>query len=233
MLVLATVSALVDLLQPFRAVIYPAFFVGFFVATGIALLLHRNRYVRTTYVAGFFALLLLVNLVVPAHVLPLLHWHKFSEPYSQDLVWQEVRLVDEHGREVVYDDKGTLGVDGVKMEDLQREMRTEYSDEQNCAVVDWLLERASVYRERVVDRPPHRWLRFPPHGLNNQWTSADLEGYGEFVGLRIYEQQVTTSSDGTEVTAYAEHRVFDTTAEGLPPGECAPRRTTERPRRGR
>lgn len=216
----AIVSFIVDILQPYRHIIYPAFFLGFFVATLVALVFHRNQLVRSTYVAGFFALLLVVNLAIPVHLVPIMHWHKFSEPYPEELVWHQVRLVDEDGQEIIYDDKGTMGVDGVRMERLQRWMRTEYSDQRNCEVVRWLLERAEAYRDRVLDRPVYRWLRFPPHGLNDQWTREDLHGYGEFVGIRIYEQQVVTSADGQEVLSYTERVVFEHADPDTVPDRC-------------
>lgn len=206
---LSVIQALVDLLQPYRVAVYTLFFVGFFVATLVAFVLHRVRFVRSTYVAGFFALLLVVNLAVPVHALPLVHWHKFSEPRAQELVWHEVRVVDSNDRELVYDDRATLGVDGVTMEDLQREMRTEYTHRKNCEVSRWLLERARLHRDRMTTQSPLDWLRFPPHGLNNQWTAEDLQGYDAFVGLRIYELRVVTSADGSEVNARDETKVYE------------------------
>jgi cytochrome c biogenesis protein CcdA len=75
-------------------------FVGFFLATLVAIFYHRNRYVRTTYIAGFVGTLLALNLFLTANVLPLVHWHKFSSPQEQSQTVYQFRLVDTQGNEL-------------------------------------------------------------------------------------------------------------------------------------
>jgi len=119
--IIATFQSYVDVLLPLA-------FGAFFLVTAIALAFNRRRYVRRTYVAGFFAVLVTINLVgLP--VLPMMYWHKFSEPRTESQTSYEFRLVDTDGDELRYQTEATLAVDGVTLASLQQRMLTDYSRE--------------------------------------------------------------------------------------------------------
>lgn len=69
-------------------------------------------------------------------------------------------------------------------------------------------------------------LQFPNHGLTSTWTSELLEGYDEFVGLRIYRMTVETSPDGTEIESYEEEILFELFPNGTAPERRAAPNTT-------
>jgi len=73
-----------------------------------------------------------------------------------------------------------------------------------------------AYRTEVQNPSWKRHLRYPNHGLAVAWTPAILEGYGEFVGIRIYRMTYETSADGTEITAYDEELLLEAYPFGTP-----------------
>lgn len=189
-------------------VLLPLAFGAFFVGTAIALAFNRRRYVRRTYVAGFFAVLVTINLIgLP--VLPMMYWHKFSEPRPESQTHYEFRLVDTDGDELRYQTEATLAVDGVTLASLQRKMLTDYSREKNERIARYLIQRAREHRQRVTTRSPFRYLRFPPHGLIEGWDRETLARHSAFVGLRLYRVNLTTSADGTKVLSRSEEVVLE------------------------
>ncbi|MFC6835070.1 hypothetical protein [Halomarina ordinaria] len=188
------------MMQGTMDLLVPLFFVGFFAAAIVAVAFAGNRYIRGTYLAGFFTVFIAVNLFVSVIPAPVVHWHKFSDVRDQDQTHYELRVVDAEGRELQYDNKATLGANGVAMADLHREMRTERTAEGNREMGQYLLDRATRYRSSVEEERPWRFLRFPPHSTTGTWTPQRLSNYDEFVGVRLYRFNVSTSEDGQEVT---------------------------------
>lgn len=203
-----------------------AFFVGFFVAAGIAIRFAARPHVRNGFLGGFFALLLVVALVAPFQPLPLIQWHKFSEPVPQTQTQYQLRVVDEDGRELQYDVAATLAVDGAYLHRYLDDFVAADPAEQR-RVGAYLVERANVHRNEVENPPLTRSLRYPPGFVHDRWTPAELARYGEFVGLRVYEITTTTTSDGREVTDVEEELVFeqfygDAAATSLADADAAP-----------
>jgi hypothetical protein len=188
--------------------LYPMFFTGFFIAAAIALAFHRRSYIKRTYVAGFLAVLVMINLIgLP--ILPMIFWHKFSEPRPEAQTHYEFRVVDAEGDELPYDAEATLQTDNVRFAILQREMLTEYSREKNERVAGFLLRRARVHREKVTNRSPLQYLRFPPNGVVEGWDGRNLSRYSTFVGIRLYEIRLNTSADGTAITSRSETMLLE------------------------
>ncbi|SDM61745.1 hypothetical protein SAMN04487949_2276 [Halogranum gelatinilyticum] len=202
-------SQLLSLLEPVLSVIVPAFVVGFFLVSLVAIALNSNRTVRNVYIAGFFALLLVVNLAAPVTPAPLVKWHKFSEVRDTEQTEYVFRVVDADGAELGYDDDATLEMGSVALTSIQLRMRTEFTPEKNVEVAQWMLDRAAVHRADVEANSWTRYLAFPRHGLSNSWTPATLEDYGEFTTLRLYRVDFTMSEDGSEVTSYSETLVYE------------------------
>lgn len=209
-------DAIRQVLGPYLDLILPLFFVGFFVAALVALVFDTDPRVRKTYVTGLFVLILLVN-VAGVTAPPLTHWQKFAQAYHEEQTVYEIRVVDAAGNELHYDHRATLSVDGVTIFILQRELVEERPRDEKIRRARFLLERAIEYRERVESRSPLRWLRFPPHGLDNMWTPARLDGYAEFVGIRVYRLDVVTGEDGRRVISVSETLVVE-----YLPGERSP-----------
>ena len=187
-------------------------FVAFFVGTAFALAFHRHRYVKRSYVAGFLVVFLVVNLTGLA-VLPMMHWHKFSEPRPESQTHHSLRLVTAEGEELSYPTEATLSADSVSFSALTRKMRTEYSPAQNRRLVRYLLVRARDHRQAARHRSVVQYLRFPPHGFLESWDQATIRSNVPLVGLRLYRTNLTTSPDGTEVLSRSE-----TLVEGFYPG---------------
>lgn len=178
-------------------------FVAFFVVTAIALAFYRRRYVKRTYVAGFLAVFVTTTLVgLP--VLPMMHWHKFSEPRPESQTHYHLRLVDSEGDELPYPTEATLAVDSVSFGALTTKMRTEYTPQRNRRIARYLLERARDHRHAMGNRSMLRYPRFPPHSLLESWDEETVRSHSRLVGIRLYRIDLTTSADGTRVTSRSE-----------------------------
>jgi hypothetical protein len=175
---------------------------GFVVVTVVAVALADRPRIRRTYVAGFFVCLLVVNLIGVAP-LPFMHWHKFSGERPEAAVLHEFRVVDAAGREIDYDHRATLSVDGFSMYLVTSRM-DEYDEARRAAVAAYLLERANVYRASIESRSALHLVRFPPHAIEDTWDELELAEYDEFVGVRYYRLTLVTSADGTTVDSYSE-----------------------------
>jgi hypothetical protein len=208
-MLLPTSLQITSQLRPLYDVLVPLFVVGFFLAALVAIALSDNRAVRRTYIGGFFALLIVVNLFSPITPAPLMKWHKFSEVRETEQTEYVFRVVDTQGAELAYDEAATLSAGSVALATVQQRMRTEFSSEKNAAVARWLLDRADVHREKVTAQPFSRYLHFPRHGLSNEWTPERLDGYSEFTAVRLYRVDLTLTEDGTEVTSYTETLVYE------------------------
>ena len=207
--VLAAIPAMIgiDFFRANAEVILPLFFIGFFLAAFVAIFTRNDR-ARTTFLAGFFVLLLVIN-VSGFFVLPLVHWQKFSKPQPATETFYEFQVVDAEGRELQYDYRATLSVDGVTMRLLREKMLTEYSPAKKEEVGCYFLDRARAYRDRVTGRSSLHLFRFPPHGIQDTWTEAQLDGYARFVGIRYYKVTVTTSPDGSRIVDRSRQLLFE------------------------
>lgn len=209
MVFLVAPSQLLTALEPVLSLVVPAFIVGFFLVSLVAIAWNRNRTVRNVYVGGFFALLLVVNLAAPVTPAPLVKWHKFSEVRDTEKTEYVFRVVDASGAELAYEDDATLNTGSVALTAIQLRMRTEFTPEKNAEVAQWMLDRAHAHRAGVEANSWTRHLAFPKHGLSNGWTPAILDGYGEFTTLRLYRIDLTMSEDGSQVTSYSETLVYE------------------------
>lgn len=197
-----------QVIEPYLDLLLPFFFVGFYLAALVALVFNTDPRVRKTYVTGLFILVLFVNLV-GVTVVPLTHWQKFTQLYDEEQTDLEIRIVDAEGHELHYDHRATLAVDGVTIFILQQELAEERPREEKVKRARFLLERAIEYRQRIESRQLVRYVRFPPHGLDNIWTRERLDGYGEFVGIRLYRLDIVTSEDGRQLASVSETLVME------------------------
>lgn len=204
-----TFETLIKLVRPFSSYLLATIFVGFFAAAAVAVAFYRRPYVRKTFVASFFAGLLVVNFVVPVAPAPFVAWGHFAEPTSKVVEHNEIRFVDEHGNELKKDDRLTLSFDAASASTLRDRILNDYSDEKREAVSRYLVLEARNYRDRVEDPPITDAVRYPHHGLTSVWRPELLDNYGEFVGIRIYQMRFVTSDDGTEIVDYQEQVVFE------------------------
>lgn len=200
--------SLYEMLWPYRSLILPLFFIGFFFALFVAITFYRHKYIRKTYVAGFFIGLLFFSTVSPVVLLPYIQQHKFSDPRPQDQTYYETRVVDAHGEELVYDKRAPIGSDSVDLQKYEKAILQEQTTAENCEVMGFLLYRAKEHRERVQDRQFIHHVRFPEHGMSGAWTEHQVTEYAEFTGIRLYQVNVSTSDDGAEITSHSEDRVI-------------------------
>lgn len=180
--------------------------VGVGVAAVVAVVFSDRPGVRPAFLAGFFTVLVVVNLVgLP--VLPFMHWQKFSEVSDAETTVADFRVVTADGSEVRFDPRSVTNVDGAYMVLVTAEMRTA-SDERRAELSAYMLERARIHRTKVETRSPLHYLRFPPHSLS-EWTAAELDGHAPFVGIRMYERTLVFSDDGTQIASDTETLVFE------------------------
>ena len=201
----------IELVRPYASYVLPACFIAFFVSAFIAIGVNERDHVRSVFVAFFFIGLVLVNTVIPVAPLPFVNWGHFAQEsqWENEVVHREIRVVDEHGNELKFDDRATLSFDGISLGPLSDAMVNRYSERRNEAVARHLVLEARRYRETVMNPPATRYVRYPHHGMRGTWTPEILEGYGTFVGIRIYEMKFVTSPDGTEVVDYEEELLVE------------------------
>lgn len=194
--------------QSYASLLLPLCFVAFFVVTAIALAYHRRQYVKRTYIAGFLAILVTINLIgLP--ILPMMYWHKFSEPRPESQTHYQIRLVTAEGKELSYPVDATLSVDSVSFSALLRQMRTEFSSAKNQRITRYLLKQARDYHRTARDQSVLRYLRFPPHGFLESWDRETVRSHFRLVGIRFYRINLTTSPDGTEITSRSKTLLFE------------------------
>lgn len=194
-------------------------FVLFYIVLALVFIYKDQYPLKKLFLVGFFSLLCIVSLV-GTHFFPFMVWDKFPNTYPQTETDYELRVVTDDDQELAYDFRATLGVDGVYEPYLTPKMVNEYSYCRNMQIMEYLLQRARVYRDRVRERSILTFTRFPPHGLVYIWTKKELDEYGEFTGLRLYKREIRSSSDGTEVRSISEETVIgynDSTQYDCPP----------------
>jgi len=204
-------TGILDVLRSSLGLLIPLFFVGFFLATLIAVVHHRNRYVRTTYLAGFLGGLLVLNLLLTVNLLPLVHWHKFSSPQEQSQTVYQFRVVDTEGNELRFEEEAALSGDtGMSVGLLRKKVQNADSPRERHIVMRYLLRSAREHRDGLHERTPSHLVRFPPHyGTWTAWTPDEVETYGRFVGIRLYQINVTTSESGQTFTDRSERVLYD------------------------
>lgn len=200
--------SVVEILRPYQNLLLPLFFIGFFSATFITIYLHRNRYIKQTYLAGFFIGLIVFNTIMPIGILPYIDWHKFSEPREQEQTYHELRIVDANGEEIPYDKRAPQNHEAGFHSSIMTDMTEKYTEDRNREIMMFLLYRAEEYRDQRENQSLIYYVRFPDHGMHGEWTGIQLAEYAEFVGIRLYQVDIRTSDDGTEITEYNEDRVF-------------------------
>lgn len=212
-----TMGTLVELLRPYRMFILPGFFIGFFVVAFAAIALGSRWHARTAFVVSVLSLLLVFNFIAPFALSPFVAWSQFSNPTPETVHHNEIRVVDANGHELKMDNRATLTFDGISLGPLTTAMVEQYDDDKNEVVARHLLKESNAYREELETQSPSRFIRFPHHGLSSSWTPDVLQGYDEFVGIRIYQMTFVTSADGTEIEHYEEEMILETYPDSSSP----------------
>lgn len=211
---------LVETLRPLAPIVVPLFWVTFFGFALVAIYHHRHQRLRRAFIASFFVGLVFFATISPVVLLPYVQWHKFSTPYPTEVEHLQMRVVDEHGDELMLDNRATLAFEGVRMSGLNNRMVEEYDEATNERVARHLLEQAETYRSSLRSPSPLRYVRFPHHGITSTWTADELETYGAFVGIRIYRLTIVTSDDGKEVLEIEETLLFEAFPDTHAPREA-------------
>lgn len=201
---------LLSVLSPYSEYLFPVFFIGFFVATGLAYWYQDRYYIRHTYLAGFFVCLLLVNMV-GLTVLPLTSLHKFSSTASETYTVHTIHLVTADGQEILYDSRAAPPLEGTRIHKLGGEMVTDMNERDRNATAEFLFSKAVSYRTSVESDPPVsvKQIKFPRHVHDYKWRPQTLAQLDEFTRLRIYKQQIRFTDDDTDVTVVNETVVYE------------------------
>lgn len=168
----------------------------------------------------FFSLLFIISLV-GTHFFPFMVWDKFPNTYPETETDYELRVITDDDQELPYDFRATLGVDGVYEPYLTPKMGEEYSYCKNIQILEYLLQRARIYRDQVENKSVQSFVRFPPHGLVNMWTKKELDEHGRFTSIRLYKREIRSSSDGTEIRSITKELVIEYPASIE--NDCPPR----------
>jgi len=226
---LGVISMLVDGLRPYAPVVLSITFVWTFLfgLTAVAFG-NRKQWLKNGFIAYIFIGLLACNFVFPLAPHPFVSWGHFSEPTTEIVTYQELRLVDEHGTELKFDSRATLTFDSASMRPIRERVRREAADSGESETARALIEQATDYRNSVKSQSMVDKVKFPHHGLTSTWDPETLDQYGEFVGIRLYEMTFVTTPDGTTVTEYeetvvAETFLTDVSVEPHPPRSMLPR----------
>lgn len=221
---LGLMSGLVDTLRPYAAVVLSMTFVWTFLF-GLAAVAFgdRKQWLKDGFIAYIFIGLLACNFVLPLAPHPFVSWGHFSEPTTETVTYEELRLVDERGAELKFDSRATLTFDSASMRPVRERVRKEAADGGENETARALIEQASAYRKSVKSRSTVDKMKFPHHGLTSTWDPKTLDQYGEFVGIRLYEMTFVTTPDGTTVTEYEETVVAETFVKDVSVGPHPPR----------
>jgi hypothetical protein len=196
---------LLDILSELTAVLFPAVYVSFFLGTIVVLVFAHRRFSREVWLAGFFTTLLAVTLVgMP--LLPVVDMHKFDQPSDEEETYYDVRIVDAAGNEIRFDDRATPPVMGTRTSTHGGQLAAAYTDAQRVEMAEFLVSNAAEYREELEsgDRGMTDRLQPPRYVDDRAWTAAELDSYGPFEAIRVYERTVHYGDDNTEVETNEE-----------------------------
>lgn len=173
-------------------------FLSSVVCTLVAVRRADDPRVRKSFLAVFFAGLLVVNLAPVPALLPFSNLHKYTGTSSNPTTYYDVYVVDADGNELRYD--GNAAPPAGTLIRFGRGIATEYSEPKATATADHLLDRGRSYRGRVESGRgvgPH--VDFPPHALGDSWDAETLSAYDEFVTLRVYHVELHYTESGLAV----------------------------------
>jgi hypothetical protein len=219
------VVSITRILSPYFSLVTPLLFVGFLLGAIIAIAFSDRDWVRRTYLGGFVAALIVTNLFLPFTPVPLVQWHKFSDPRAANQTHYEVRLVDANGKELAYDGDalGEYSMNPPREMLVDEDSIEKYSGPRRAPsgkadVARYLLEEGTEYRRHVARTGPWSIQNYKP-GMADSWWRVDLSTYDRFVGLRVYKINVNSSQDGTEITAMSETKVYEYVSNRTTTGE--------------
>ncbi|MDJ1433020.1 hypothetical protein [Halostagnicola sp. A-GB9-2] len=199
---------MLELLSEFRGIIFPVFYVGFFLGTLVLLALSDREVARSVWVGGFILVLLAVT-VVGTPLMPVVEMHKFSQPNDEQNTAHEFVVVDADGNELYYDYRAAPPTTGSRSSTIAGHMVEEYPDEDRIEIAEFYLSNAQEYRSDVESGdypPPTEPLAPPRYTDDKQWSAEELEEFETFEAIRIYERTLTVTDDNTEIESHERDR---------------------------
>lgn len=197
---------MLELLSDFRNIIFPVFFVGFFVGTLVLLALSDRELARKAWVGGFILVLIAVT-VVGTTLIPVVEMHKFSQPSEEQNTAYEFAVVDADGNELFYDYRATPPTTDSRSSSIAWLTVDDYSDQERMEIAEFYLSNAKEYRSEIESGeypPPTEPIQPPRYVDDKQWTASTLEEYEEFESIRIYERTLTVNEDNTALESHEE-----------------------------
>lgn len=185
------------------------FYVSFFAGTLFALVMGRRYGMQKLWLAVFMTVLVAVTITGSALV-PVVEMHKFSQPNEQEMTLYEPRVVDGSGNELYYDYRAAPPTSSSRTSTIFSAVIHEYSDEDSMEIAEFYVSSANEYRQEVKsgDTSPVTWFQPPRYSESQRWTAEELEEYGEFETLRVYERTVTfVEGEGEIKSVEEEHRL--------------------------
>ncbi|WP_135829690.1 hypothetical protein [Halorussus halobius] len=204
------IQILIRFLSPIGDYIVVGFFFGFFIIAGIAIWLRQKPYVKPSFFAFFFTCLIVVNIVgIP--VLPAVSMHKFPNSAPEERATSDIRLVDAQGNELPYDARAVPPLADNYVSVIGDQMLAGMTEAKRQQAAAYLFEEAVEYRNEFKSDSIIRLERFsyPQHALAYRWNESKLEEYGEFVKLRVYDERIVYTEDGSEIRTHETELVLE------------------------
>lgn len=190
-----------DAIHAHAEIVFPAVFLGFFVAGAIACI-YRGRS-RQLFVVAVVCLLA-TSSILALTVYPFTHAHRYSPPAEQTEEKHDIRLVDESGAELLLDRRAVLPIrDSLLAEHLVHE----WDDETRLELAAQILADSEEHRQVATSRIPR--LAHPPPSAGYYWDRSTLEEYDGFESVRVYRVEWQYEPDGHAVEEKTETCVLE------------------------
>lgn len=211
------VSLSSGLLTRFAPLIQFSVFFGFFAFAAVVFYyVSRSEGATRRRARQVFIVALIIGMAVPTATAvpfpPFGSYTFFSHPADQTATGYSVMVVDESGNELEYSSDATPPGRVAKQ---ARRMVATYTKRERTRTAQFLLESAREHRPSIVDGISlMEWVRYRSYGLlptpaPPQWTTAELDEYGRFTGIRVYRVEIHTAADGLSIERVNRTLVYE------------------------
>lgn len=204
----------IDFIVPYADYILPTFFIFFVLGTVLAFAASRRPGVRTAYLSGFFAVLIVVT-IIGAPLFPIVDMHKFPNPVPDESTTNEVRIVDTEGNELVYDSRAVPPLEGGSS--TFGSALVGYDETERVEMAQFLVENANEYRDDISSgeaSAPSDAVQPPRYVDSPEWTTEDVEETTDFETIRVYRETTVFNNDNTDADLTYELRLEIDTNDG-------------------
>lgn len=195
-------------------IIYPAFFLGFFLFGAIAVV--KKGRSRQIFAASVLCLLV-VSSQMGATMVPFVHAQRYSPVDHQHDDTMAIVLVDSEGNSVDMDERANSPYTASA---LGEKMLHEWTDDKRVEVAEQILDDSEQYRDRVKSIFPR--VTHPPSSVGTIWSESELEFIEDFESVRIYNIEWSYEEGSHEIAEMNRSCLMEVTPEtGTVATECS------------